>query len=100
MLVMDDLSVIFIRPAVADDDAVLTELSELDSARALDRPALLAFVDGRPVAAASQADGRVVADPFAPTAAVVDLLHARVARKRRVPSLRRPALLPPRLRAA
>jgi hypothetical protein len=99
--VMTNSSTIAIRAANADDSSVLRELSELDSARPVSQPAVVALVDGRPVAAASLSDGRVVADPFTETADVVALLQARVsafapARARR----RRPRLHLPRLRAA
>jgi hypothetical protein len=63
----------------ASDDRVVAKLAALDSARPLHAPVVIALVDGRPVAAASVVDGRVVADPFEPTADVVELLQARVA---------------------
>jgi hypothetical protein len=98
---MTDSSTIAIRTAGLEDSDVLKELAELDSARPVSEPAVLALVDGRPVAAASLRDGRVVADPFSETANVVALLQTRVtgyapARARR----RRPRLHLPRLRAA
>jgi uncharacterized protein with von Willebrand factor type A (vWA) domain len=101
---MTDLRTIAIRPAGADDDAVLAAIAALDSARPLRRPAVLAVVDGRPVAAASVADGRIVADPFTPTADIVALLDRRVAdvatTAARGSSRRRPVLRLPRLRPA
>ena len=98
---MTNSSTIAFRTANADDSDLLQELSELDSQRPVSQPAVVALVDGRPVAAASLRDGRVVADPFTETADVVALLQARVssfapARARR----RRPRLHLPRLRAA
>jgi hypothetical protein len=97
---MLDSTVIAFRSATADDDRVLRELSELDSARPVQRPAVLAVVDGQPVAAVSLSDGRIVADPFTRTEDVVTMLRARVAalaadraRRRRLPYV-------PRLRAA
>jgi hypothetical protein len=97
---MLDSTVIAFRSATADDDRVLRELSELDSARPMQRPAVLAVVDGQPVAAVSLSDGRIVADPFTRTEDVVTMLRARVAalaadtaRKRRMPYV-------PRLRHA
>jgi hypothetical protein len=98
---MTSSSTIAIRAASAEDSDVLKQLSELDSARPVSQPAVVALVDGRPVAAASLSDGRVVADPFTETADVVALLQARVgafapARGRR----RRPRVHLPRLRAA
>jgi len=76
---MFDSSVIAFRSATADDDRVLRDLSELDSARPVERPAVLAVVDGEPVAAVSLRDGRIVADPFTRTEDVVAMLRARVA---------------------
>jgi hypothetical protein len=49
----------------------------LDEATPLDGPVLLALVDGRPVAALSLADDRVVADPFVATREAVTLLRLR-----------------------
>src|SRR3954470_7103923 len=78
-LPMFDSSVIAFRSATADDDQVLRDLSELDSARPVHRPAVLAVVDGQPVAAVSLRHGRIVADPSPPTGDVVRMLRARVA---------------------
>jgi len=63
---------------------------------------VIALVDGRPVAAASLVDGHVVADPFEPTADVVELLQARVAASARTaarPRRRRFAVPRPRFAA-
>jgi hypothetical protein len=93
-------SSISLRPARPDDDALLERLSALDSAeRPVVRPALVALADGRAVAAISLRDGRVVADPFAPTRDVVALLrtHARGDDAR---GTRRGWRFPPRPRAA
>ncbi|WP_349260993.1 hypothetical protein [Baekduia sp.] len=73
---MTSSSTITLQRATADDDAALRTLSQLDSARPLQRPALLAVVDGRSVAAASLSDGRVVADPFTDSAEAVALLRS------------------------
>ena len=64
------------RPA---DAAELTALALLDSARPLTGPSLVAENHGRLVAAVSLHDGRVVADPFIPTADVVEMLRLRTA---------------------
>ena len=80
---MTDLRTVSLRAATEDDERVLRELSELDSARSITRPAVLAVVDDEPVAAISLDDGRVVADPFEPTAKVVDLLRRSTSRPRR-----------------
>ena len=61
----------------ARDQAALRELAALDDARALGGEVLLALVDGEPVAAVSLLEGRVVANPFVPTAAVVAVLQLR-----------------------
>jgi hypothetical protein len=100
---MSNSSTIAIRVAQDErDDRVVRKLADLDSSRPPQGPVVVALVDGRPVAAASLVDGGVVADPFVPTAEVVELLQARVAasmqaaarpRKRRFPVL-------PRLRPA
>jgi hypothetical protein len=72
---MTSSSTITLQRATADQDAILRTLSALDSARPVRRPALLAIVDGRAVAAASLADGRIVADPFTDSAEAAALLR-------------------------
>jgi hypothetical protein len=64
------------RPA---DAAELAALAALDSARALSGDIVVGEVDGRVVAAVSLHDGRVVADPFEPTADVVEVLRLHTA---------------------
>jgi hypothetical protein len=98
---MTDATVISLRSATAADAADLSRIAQLDSARPLQTPAVLALVDGRPVAAASLRDGRVVADPFTDSVDVVALLRARVRaaaertpRRRRHLTLHRPTLRP------
>ena len=76
---MLDSSTIAFRTATAEDDRVLQDLSALDSHAPLERPAVIAVVDGSPVAAVSLSDGQIVADPFTRTEDVVVLLRARVA---------------------
>ena len=78
-LSMTESTVISFRLATDDDDRVLRDLSELDSHRTLERPAVLAVVDGHPIAALSLATGEIVADPFTRTEDVVQLLRVRVA---------------------
>ena len=70
---------ISIRAATNGDGPALAHLAALDSAPVPFGPVLLAEVDGRPRAALSVDDGRVVGDPFARTANLVELLrvHAR-----------------------
>jgi hypothetical protein len=74
---MTTTSTIILQQATAAEDAALRELSQLDSARTVSRPALMAVVDDRLLAAISLRDGRVVADPFAETEATVALLRVR-----------------------
>jgi len=70
---------ISIRSATPADGRTLSHLAALDSAPVPFGPTLIAEVDGAPRAALSLNDGRAIADPFAPTAELVDLLrlHAR-----------------------
>jgi len=74
------MSTISIRPSRPDDAVALHRLAALDSAEPLDGAAIVAQVDGEPVAALSLRDGRVVADPFRRTAEVVTLLRIRAER--------------------
>jgi hypothetical protein len=62
------------------DAADLRRLAALDSTRPLRGRALVAEVEGRPVAAIGLDDARVVADPFEHTAEVVELLRVRAER--------------------
>ena len=66
-----------LRAERSTDEAALRRLAALDSARPLRGQALVAEVEGRPVAAIDLSDGRVVADPFEHTADVVELLRHR-----------------------
>jgi hypothetical protein len=74
---------IIIRRAGAADAHILTRLAALDSAVQPGDDSLIAEIDGRAVAALDLADGRVVADPFARTADVIELLRLRATRVRR-----------------
>lgn len=76
---------IVIRRATDADIRALADLATLDSRDALTGPALIAEVDGVALAALDLHDGSVVADPFAPTAELVELLrlHARTTRDAR-----------------
>jgi hypothetical protein len=89
-----------IRFARTEDTVALAKLAELDSARPLAGPALVAERDGRLLAALALTGGRVVADPFMPTADLVGLLELRAAnirgtrsRRTRAASLSRRAVL-------
>jgi hypothetical protein len=83
---------------VADDDDIpaVRRLAALDDAPPLRGEVLLALVDGEAVAATSLSDGRVVANPFLPTADTVTLLSLRAAQMSERPTRRRL----PRLHAA
>jgi len=70
-----------IRSATPADSLAVAYLAELDSRPAPVGEALLARVDGI-LRAAVGADGRVVADPFHPTADLVRLLQLRVSQQR------------------
>ena len=59
------------------DQRVLSELAALDSRMPLNGPALIAEVDGVARAALDLSDGSVAADPFVPTAELVELLRVR-----------------------
>ena len=78
-----------IRLAYPDDRTTLVRLAALDSQRPLDGDALIAEVDGVAVAALSLHCGRVLADPFVHTQAVVDLLRVRASRVAPRPRARR-----------
>jgi hypothetical protein len=56
------------------DRPALRQLAELDSARPFEGPVVLAEHEGRAIAAVSLDEHRSIADPFKPTADVVDLL--------------------------
>ena len=82
-----------IRAAQASDGPVLTRLAALDSAPVPFGPVLLAEVDGEPRAALDLRDNSVVADPFARTAELVQLLkvHASAVAETTERSATRPA---------
>jgi len=73
---------ITIRPSTPADRRQITRLAELDSRRAPAGQALLAYAGGELLAAVGVADGRAVADPFKPTADVVELLRMRAEQER------------------
>jgi hypothetical protein len=73
---------VMVRLACLADDRSLAELAQLDSGRVPEFPALLAEVDGRVRAAISINGGAAVADPFFPSAGLVELLALRAAQVR------------------
>jgi len=79
-----------IRHATPGDDQALRDIAALDSQRLLAAPVLIGEVDGRPAAAISLVDGRVIADPFIHTATLTQVLPIRaraIDAHRRTPSL-------------
>ncbi len=66
-----------LRYAFPDDAPAVAYLAALDSAAVPAAPVLLAEVEGELRAALSLSDGRVIADPFHPTRALVALLRER-----------------------
>ena len=71
---------ILIRRAYEDDAADLVRLAVLDSAAAPPQaPLLVAELDGVLSVALSLVDGAAIADPFKPTADVLELLRMRAA---------------------
>jgi len=70
---------VLIRAARGSDGNALEQLAQLDSARVPAGELLVAESDGEIVAAHAPASGATIADPFRPTATVVDLLRLRAA---------------------
>jgi len=64
-----------LRPATTSDSADLERLAVLDSSEPLSGDVLVAYAGGDVRAALSVDSGRAVADPFYPSAELVDLLH-------------------------
>jgi hypothetical protein len=85
--------IISIRAARAADGPALSRLAALDSAPVPFGPALIAEIDGEPRAALALRDGRVIADPFARTVELVQLLkvHAATVAESEERSATRPA---------
>jgi len=84
------LSTIQIRGAAPTDARTIVRLAALDSTRPFDGDALIAEIDGQAAAAMSLDTGKVVADPFARTAELVDMLevHRRALAAREARTLR------------
>jgi hypothetical protein len=85
---------IAIRRARDSDVPLLHDLAELDSAKPLGGPVLVAVVEGRIWSALALDDDRVIADPFLPTAPAVELLRLRVAQLRAADARPQRGLLP------
>lgn len=90
---MSHSSTLHLRRATSLDDRALRRLAALDSARPLEGDVLIAEVGFEPVAALSLSDGRAVADPMKPTAAVLEILRTRAAHERDHPAGRRAGAL-------
>jgi len=71
-----------IRFATAGDDLMLRRLAQLDSSSVPPPPVLVAEEGGETRAALSVISSTAVADPFHPTAALVELLRLRAAQLR------------------
>jgi hypothetical protein len=71
---MDNITVRF---SVASDLSELARLAALDSASPPRGPALIAEADSRMLAALPLGSGRPIADPFEPTAEILELLRLR-----------------------
>jgi len=67
-----------LRRAAAGDEPALARLARLDSAPRPSSDMLVAEIDERIVAAVPFDGGRAIADPFRPTADIVELLRTRV----------------------
>lgn len=86
-----------IRSAADEDEQTLRRLAGLDSQPPLLHPALIGEIDGKPAAAISLIDGRVIADPFRSTAGLRQVLQTRY---RVLRTYSRTPSLPERLYAA
>jgi hypothetical protein len=92
-------SPVTLRYAFPDDAEAVARLATLDSAAPPPQPLLLAEIAGELRAALSLSDGTVIADPFYPNAAVIELLDARGRQLRGTEHRRRRPGLLPRTRA-
>jgi hypothetical protein len=77
-----------IRPAHPDDERALVRLGQLDCARVPPAPLLLAVEGGELRAAISLATGAAIANPFARTARLVELLRTQAGLSRQCPPTR------------
>jgi hypothetical protein len=93
----DEHLTVAIRRAHDADVPRLHDLAELDSRPPLEGPVLVAVVEGEIWAGLGLDDDRVIAEPFLPTAAAVELLRLRVRQLRAASGHPRPRVLPRRL---
>jgi len=87
-------SPLVLRPSAAADAAALERLAALDSALPLTGEVMLAHAGGDVRAALSLETGRAIADPFYPSAELVQLLRAAAGTNRSRRSRRRAARVP------
>ncbi len=78
-----------LRLAAPADARRIADVAEMEEVAPLRGPVMVAFDDGRVVAALSLADGAVAADPFERTAGAVRLLRLRAGQDRRSAAPRR-----------
>ncbi len=69
------MSPVTIRPATGCDRDAIARIAGRDTSPVPPEPVLLAEQDGVPLVAMSMRSGEVVADPFAPTAELVELVR-------------------------
>jgi hypothetical protein len=69
------MNTVTVRPYLPHDRRSLERLAALDDRRVPAEPVVLAEVGGRLVAAISERTGEAVADPFEPTAHLVEMLR-------------------------
>jgi hypothetical protein len=74
LIVMSMTTPVTIRQSNEADALALRRLAELDSARPIQGPVLMAEYGDRAVAAIGLDERRAIADPFEPTQDVLDLL--------------------------
>ena len=74
---MTTLAPVTIRRATASDDSAVAGLAQLDSSRVPTGDVLVARVGSEVWAALSLDDDHIVADPFRPSASIVELLRER-----------------------
>jgi hypothetical protein len=79
---------ITIRPATDADEGALIRLAQRDSAPVPDGRLLVAVADGSIRAAVAVESGTTIADPFQPTADLVELLRTRATGPRRPTRMR------------
>jgi hypothetical protein len=85
-----DTSPVTVRFGFPDDTDAIARLAKLDSSKPPTQPTLVAEIGGQLRAALSLSTGSVIADPFHPSAQLVELLRVRA---RQLRDARRPRRL-------